>query len=430
MIEYTARITSQDTPRVGGRNLIVKNIYDPEPAETTEGYLYRRLILSRKHTFVTGDWYTLSMDVQVPADAKGLEYYNIFDWNGRVNKYGWKGDTRFVIHNGRNHITFKWGDAGNKLSNTGLLLYRGFSYNEKQQEKYPITTSNITLVKGTIGLESYVPAPEDVAESVDKVSTSLVSLASTLLDPNEGDIPQLIRQQDLLANSVKDKADKLELANSVSSLQGEIDKRALGLHLDNAFAYIKNIVKEIDSSRSYTISDSGYISSSVHNSCRNVSKEVTPSSMVCRIPNTQPQIRLTLRSDHDALKRQVDTLTAQLAQLQATTKITPVLNTDTRKRSGSTTLYPQYGDWLLTSDSQEQYISFSGLSAEIGRSIYIQTRRKAYLYANNHSFYGLPGTSSSVAVNQWLANNTTYRFLRADATTWFVTSSASPYPWT
>lgn len=182
--------------KVGGRNLIVKDRYDPEPSETTENYLYRRLILSRKHTFVTGDWYTLSMDVQVPEDAKGLGSYNIFDWNGRVNKYGSRGDTRFVIHNGRNHISFKWGEAGDKLSNTGLLLYRGFGYSERPQDfpKYPITTSNITLVKGTIGLESYVPAPEDLDDRISNVSTSLTSLASTLLDPNEGDIPQLFSQ--------------------------------------------------------------------------------------------------------------------------------------------------------------------------------------------------------------------------------------------
>lgn len=320
-------------------------------------------------------------------------------------------------------MTFKWREDGSK-QNSYLILFRGANH-PNNKKNYNTTITRIKLERGTIATD-WAPAPEDVNDRISTVNTSLVSLASTLLDPNEGDIPQLFRQQDQLANSVKDKADKLELANSVSSLQGEIDKRALGLHLDNAFAYIENIVKEIDSSRSYTISDSGYISSSVHNSCRNVSKEVTPYSTVCRIPNTQPQIRLTLRSDHDALKRQVDTLTAQLAQLQATTKITPVLNADTRKKGS--TLYPQYGEWLLTSDSEEQYISFSGLKAELGRSIYIQTRKKAYLYSIGHSYYGLPGTSTEG--NRWLSNNTTYRFVRAGATGWLVTASSSPYPWT
>ena len=425
MLEYTARITSTDTPRVGGRNLIIKG----DEEKGTIG----RYVAYYLHTPIDkAEPFTLSFDVlSVDRPPVKGEFLVIFMYKTRFQtnvyiKYE-EGRVRYsCIIDTQDRESY---DKGFQANVVYIYPNEGFYNPDKTPNAGGFTIANIKLERGTVATD-WTPSPEDLDDRISTVNTSLVSLASTLLDPNEGDIHQLFRQQDQLANSVKDKADKLELANSVSSLQGEIDKRALGLHLDNAFAYIENIVKEIDSSRSYTISDSGYISSSVHNSCRYVSKEVTPSSTVCRTPNTQPQIRLTLRSDHDALKRQVNSLTAQLAQLQATTKITPVLNTDTRKRSGSTTLYPQYGDWLLTSDSQEQYISFSGLSAEIGRSIYIQTRRKAYLYANNQSFYGLPGTSSSVAVNQWLANNTTYRFLRADATTWLVTSSASPYPWT
>lgn len=194
-------------------------------------------------------------------------------------------------------------------------------------------------------------------------------------------------------------------------------------HLDNAFKYIQNIVREIDSSRSYTISESGYISSSVHSSCRNVSKEVAPSSMTCSIPNTQPQIRLTLRSDYDNLKAQVQTLAVKVAQLEARNVIKP-----DSSRDGQSTIYPKYDDWILTSDSREQYISFAGLNAEIGRSIYIQTRKRAYLYSIGHSYFGLPGSSTSE--NQWLSNNTTYRFVRASSDSWFVTASSSPYPWT
>lgn len=196
-------------------------------------------------------------------------------------------------------------------------------------------------------------------------------------------------------------------------------------HLDNAFKYIQNIVREIDSSRSYTISESGYISSSVHSSCRNVSKEVAPSSMTCSIPNTQPQIRLTLRSDYDTLKAQVQNLAIKVAQLEARNVIKP-----DSSRGGQSTIYPQYDDWILTSDTLEQTITFAGLNAEIGRSIYIQTRKKAYLSANRHSFYGLPGNSNSIKVDQTLAANTTYRFVRATLDSWFVTASSSPYPWT
>lgn len=494
MLEYTARITSQDTPRVGGRNLIVKGREDPEPAETTESYLYRRLILSRKHTFVTGDWYTLSMDVQVPADAKGLEYYNIFDWNGRVNKYGSRGDTRFVIHNGRNHISFKWGETGNKLSNTGLLLYRGFGYSERPQyfPKYPITTSNVTLVKGTIGLESYVPAPEDVADSISTVNTSLVSLASTLLDPDQGEIHKLTdlldkhseNFEDLATHpltidkdgywqiwSVKEGAYKTtqyqsrgEAGHSPTPEEVLATSRFAELLGTEVTSKVTPLSKEIDKSSKYAVdlineaqlqlcdlqvlgmSDGGVVEVKRQVSC--VSYDyLTPSLGTATNPPQPPkpkyikqQIPLTLRSSHDALSRQVSNLQVQLtsctqrltatkqelAQLKADTAITPVLNADTRKRGS--TLYPKYGDWLLTSDSKEQYISFSGLPASIGKSIYIQTRRKAYLNANGHTFYGLPGTSTEG--NRWLSNNTTYRFVRADATTWLVTASPSPYPWT
>ena len=111
-------------------------------------------------------------------------------------------------------------------------------------------------------------------------------------------------------------------------------------------------------------------------------------------------------------------------------KLSPIV-TPQLGLGGQTTLYPKYDEWVLTSDARAQYISFSGLNAEIGKSIYIQTRRKAYLYANGHSFFGLPGDASKgTAVDQWLSNNTTYRFVRASATSWLVTASSSPYPWT
>ena len=111
-------------------------------------------------------------------------------------------------------------------------------------------------------------------------------------------------------------------------------------------------------------------------------------------------------------------------------KLSPIV-TPQLGLGGQTTLYPKYDEWVLTSDARAQYISFSGLNAEIGKSIYIQTRRKAYLYANGHSFFGLPGDASKgTAVDQWLSNNTTYRFVRANATAWLVTASSSPYPWT
>lgn len=154
--------------------------------------------------------------------------------------------------------------------------------------------------------------------------------------------------------------------------------------------------------------------------------KVFPIKNIPKPQYVREQIRLTLYSDYAQLKRQVATLTSELNKLKAETQITPVTNSYLRKQGS--TLYPRYGDWLLTDDAEDQYISFSGLSAEIGRSIYIQTRRKAYLYSIGHSFYGLPGTSTQG--NRWLSNNTTYRFVRCSSDSWFVTSGPSPYPWT
>lgn len=155
---------------------------------------------------------------------------------------------------------------------------------------------------------------------------------------------------------------------------------------------------------------------------------------------TKEQIPLTLLSTHNALKAEVATLQREIATLRTqlnAIKSDYVKQADRNKvntdfsQGGRTTLYPQYDDWLLISDTKEQYISFSGLRAEIGRSIYIQTRNKrAYLYANGHSFYGLPGAPRrGTAVNQWLDTYSTYRFVRSSSDSWAVYRADSKYPW-
>lgn len=203
-------------------------------------------------------------------------------------------------------------------------------------------------------------------------------------------------------------------------------------YIDSAFYYIQSISNRISSSRVYNISTTGYVTSNSSDTCPLVRKGNKPPIVPCSPLEEQPQIRVTLRSDFDQLKRQVNNLLASINDLKATTKITPVTDTRLRRRYDQVskkfgrTLTPEYGDWILTSDVDEQDISFSGLSAEIGISIYIQTRKRAYLYANGHSFYGLP----SVSDNQWLTKNTTYRFVRASSDSWCVTASSSPYPWT
>lgn len=230
-------------------------------------------------------------------------------------------------------------------------------------------------------------------------------------------------------------AEALGLSEGLQQLAGRFahDIEIANGYIDNAFANINNLATAMASDRTYTITSSGYVSSRVAQTCPNISKTYTPKHDACNIPRAEPQIRLVTYSDYESLKSQVATLTTKLAQLEARTTVTPIMNSDLRQDYGDAenfrlSLYPKYGDWLLTSDSKEQSISFAGLRAEIGRSIYIQTRKRAYLYANGHSFYGLPGSSTSE--NQWLSNNTTYRFVRTSSTSWCVTSSSSPYPWT
>lgn len=364
-LEYKAHVTSQDTA-IGFRNLI-KNGH-------VSRYIEGKFTIYPLHDKITtGGTFTLSFEVtKVYRPPRGGKFLIKFCPG-----------SNFVTNV---HIPYEEGKT--KYSVTARIEERHSFENPKTPdciEIYPNETwidntdpncgyigiKNVKLERGTFATE-WSPAPED------------------------------------------------EYARYVK-LGSDVAKRAKAIHLDNAFKYIENIVREIDSSRSYTISESGYISSSVHSSCRTVRKEVAPDSMACRMPNTQPQIRLTLRSDYDTLKAQVQTLAIKVAQLEARDVIKP-----DPSLGGQSTIYPKYGDWILTSDSNEQYISFSGLSAEVGRSIYIQTRKRAYLYVNGHSFFGLPTVSS----NQWLANNTTYRFLRASSDSWFVTASSSPYPWT
>lgn len=235
--------------------------------------------------------------------------------------------------------------------------------------------------------------------------------------------------------ALREKADVKTLNNAVATLNSAIEDKVSLIGLDD---YIANITKIVNSLQSQlcaqsvsSITDSGYVNIASINSCPSYNGAIRDGRMPPSPKRNTKQIRLTLRSDFDQIKQQVNSLSARLNQLEAGTNVTPILDTRLRQaynltHSPNATLYPQYGDWILTSDSNDQYISFSALSAEIGKSIYIQTRRKAYLYANGHSFFGLP----SVSDDQWLAKNTTYRFVRAEGTAWVVTSSPSPYPWT
>lgn len=236
-----------------------------------------------------------------------------------------------------------------------------------------------------------------------------------------------------LAEGLSQKADTQAVVSNFEKFQRLIIGRASKEDLEKSISDMLEVANKIQSQvcdmSVFGMSDRGYVDIKEIKTCP-IYRGDNGSDYSINLPPLgyqKKQIRLTLRSDYDALKRRVDSLTAQLSKLESETRITPITNADLRQRGS--TLYPRYGDWILTSDASDQYISFSGLSAEIGRSIYIQTRRKAYLYANSHSFFGLSAAGNGLSSNQWLESKTTYRFVRKDATTWLVTSSSSPYPW-
>ena len=586
MIEYTARITSTDSPRVGGRNLFRK-----EYLRSNYISLAYSIPLEAINPREGDNTYILSFDYKISPEDKASSPRITCLYKDRKSIF-WDSN---VVRDGEWHhkeYTIQLDTDERRYPINGWFADYG-SANGRTIDM--VAVRNIKLERGTVATD-WTPAPEDVEDSISTVSTSLVSLASTLLDPEQGEIHKLTdlldkhseNFEDLATHpltidqdgywqvwSVKDskylttqyqsrgdKGDKGEdagrylgrakrihpdfngnyllepegsswqtakegdyvyLVGDLSNRGGDKDTyyivrehksktvwevyniKGRTAHIEwhgtslvvddqppvdlrgeaghspspeevlgtSRFAELLGgevtskvtpLSNEINKSSKYAVdlineaqlqlcdlqvlgmSDGGVIEVKRQVACchydypeRIIGTDSTPQT----IPKHQyvrAQIPLTLRSSHNALSREVTNLQMQLtsyiqqfnrtkdelAQLKADTAIPPVLNADTRKRGS--TLYPKYGDWLLTSDSQEQYISFSGLPASIGKSIYIQTRRKAYLNANGHTFYGLPGTSTEG--NRWLSNNTTYRFVRADATTWLVTASPSPYPWT
>lgn len=208
MLQYTARITSQDTPRVGGRNLITRASL--RKVTTDDGYGFE--FESDKYTSFwlfygrdypqakAGDTVTLSMLIRCDksewgasewsirvADSQGTLKYlepnkEVF---GEFYKHVWTFDLRedgkLPIIQLYNHI-FRRDKDGN------------IKFNKHVEAKYT------KLEFGTIATD-FTPAPEDVAESV-------TSLESKLLDPEQGEIHKLTSQlttsaQQTLAEAVK-----------------------------------------------------------------------------------------------------------------------------------------------------------------------------------------------------------------------------------
>ncbi len=78
-----------------------------------------------------------------------------------------------------------------------VFIYPNDSYNSGGG---CFTVSNVKLERGTVATD-WTPAPEDVAESVSKVNTSVTDLTRTLLDPEQGEIHKLA---DIIGKHKKD----------------------------------------------------------------------------------------------------------------------------------------------------------------------------------------------------------------------------------
>lgn len=417
------RTAETDKPRERTVTGLICNVYDSDLVDNGITPRYYDIELERRESYTTTLEYKAHVTSQDSAGSKNLVQDGLsqktlvdgcFQYRLYTTAYDREGTFTFSFDVSRVKRPPKGGQFLIKFfpgSRYERLEYIPF---ENGKRRYSVTT----IIAGQA--TELTTAPD---KPIDLIEVYPNSKEEYYKAPNSGDLVLDYVKLERGAVATEWTPAPEDLLRDISKANKEIRERASAVHLDNAFEYIRNILKELDSARSYTISESGYISSSRHNTCRTASKEVVPYKMTCRIPDAQPQIRLTLRSDYDTLKAQVQALADKVAQLEARNVIKPDAS-----RGGQSTIYPQYDDWILTSDSREQYISFAGLNAEIGRSIYIQTRKRAYLYSIGHSYFGLPGSSTSE--NQWLSNNTTYRFVRASATSWFVTASSSPYPWT
>ena len=174
--------------KVGGRNLIRRG---DEEKGTIGGYLIYYL-----HTPIDkAEPFTLSFDllsVDRPP-AKG-EFLVIFMYNTRFQTSAYikyeEGRVRYsCIIETLDREAYDKGFSPNRV-----YIYPNESYyNPNNPDAGGFTIANIKLERGTVSTD-WTPAPEDVAESISTVNTSLTALASTLLDPTTGEIHKLTTQ--------------------------------------------------------------------------------------------------------------------------------------------------------------------------------------------------------------------------------------------
>ena len=246
MIQYTARITSTDTPREG-RNLVTRASLSNPTTEDDYGFVFESDKKAEKWLFKgrdypqakAGDTVTLSLLIRCDksewgasewairvADSQGTLKYlepneEVF---GAFHKHVWTFDLR---EDGKlptiqlyNHIFRKDKDGNIK-------------FNKRVEARY------IKLERGTIATD-WAPAPEDVAESVSTVNTNLTNLANTLLDPNTGEIHKLTS---LLGKHKQDSDKNFE----------DLDKRSFTTDQKRDLDYLTNSLQVLRSAGNNTL---------------------------------------------------------------------------------------------------------------------------------------------------------------------------------
>ena len=169
--------------KVGGRNLIVTSRWKA-------GYLYGDLSggVAGEEYYKVLRYKSFRFDpVYIPTLGERNVTYKLYDNGGRT-------DGNVQIHAYDKDKKFLWWSYDNWVGTVGRTVtwtlpaetayIRLGAVNENVRAKVEF---------GTVATD-WTPAPEDVEESVSTVNTSLTSLASTLLDPEQGEIHKLTSQ--------------------------------------------------------------------------------------------------------------------------------------------------------------------------------------------------------------------------------------------
>ena len=193
--------------KVGGRNLLIGERFSKETTPSREIWVGDITSIIDNNNLI-GETVTWSFDLKsdkahtFSAYQLGTIWFTSYT-NATVEAGEWK----------RVSFTGVVRDTDNPTGSTDrncILVV----YGDYDSGYFPITRHH-KLERGTISTD-WTPAPEDVAESVSKVNTSLTSLASTLLDPDQGEIHKLTSQ---LATSQQQAVDE------AVRQAGEMDKQ-------------------------------------------------------------------------------------------------------------------------------------------------------------------------------------------------------------